>query len=73
MGGEDFGQFGRRGIPAVMFQLGVVEPRKLDYYKQQEITPPSLHTATFAPDLEPTLQTGFLAMTHCVLGLLNKE
>jgi hippurate hydrolase len=71
MGGEDFGHFARAGIPLVMFELGAVDPRKLDYYREQQITPPSLHTATFAPDLEPTLQTGVTAMAECVLGLLQ--
>lgn len=73
MGAEDFGQFGRQGIPAVMFELGAVEPRKLEYYKEQKLTPPSLHTATFAPDLEPTLQTGVVTMSECVLALLHKK
>ncbi len=73
MGGEDFGQFGRQGIPAVMFELGAVDPRKIEYYKQQQIPPPSLHTATFAPDLEPTLETGIVAMSNCVLALLKKK
>lgn len=73
MGGEDFGQFGRQGIPAVMFELGAIDPRKFEYYKQQQMTPPSLHTATFAPDLEPTLETGVIAMSNCVLSLLKKK
>jgi hippurate hydrolase len=73
MGGEDFGQFGRQGIPAVMFELGTIDPRKLEFYKQQQIIPPSLHTATFAPDLEPTLETGVVAMSNCVLTLLKKK
>lgn len=73
MGGEDFGQFGRHGVPAVMFELGAVDPRKLEYYKQQQIMPPSTHTATFAPDLEPTLETAIIAMSHCVLDLLKSE
>lgn len=73
MGGEDFSQFGRQGIPAVMFELGTVEPRKMEYYRQQQIIPPSLHTATFAPDLEPTLETGIVAMSACVIDLLKKQ
>ena len=31
------------------------------------------HTATFAPDLEPTLETGVVAMSNCVLALLKKK
>jgi hippurate hydrolase len=73
MGGEDFSQFGRQGIPAVMFELGAIEPRKMEYYKQQKLIPPSLHTATFAPDLESTLETGIVAMSACVMDLVRKQ
>ena len=72
MGGEDFSQFGRAGVPSLMFELGVVEPRKLEYYNQQQIVPPSLHTATFAPDVERALPVGIIAMSRAVLELLDK-
>jgi hippurate hydrolase len=73
MGGEDFGQFGRHGVPSVVFELGAIDPRQLEYYVQQKLTPPSLHTATFAPDLEATLETAIVAMSNCVLELLKPE
>ncbi|MFN5321617.1 MAG: amidohydrolase [Planctomycetota bacterium] len=71
--GEDFSRFGREGIPAVMFELGVVEPRKLAYYREQHIAPPSLHTAGFAPDVERALPTGIQAMTAVILDLTAKK
>lgn len=71
--GEDFSQFGRQGIPAVMFELGVVEPRKLAYYREQQIAPPSLHTAGFAPDVERALPTGIQAMSSVILELMPKK
>jgi hippurate hydrolase len=71
--GEDFSRFGREGIPAVMFELGVVEPRKLAYYREQQIAPPSLHTAGFAPDIERALPTGIQAMTAVILDLAPKK
>ncbi len=71
--GEDFSRFGREGIPAVMFELGVVEPRKLAYYREQQIAPPSLHTAGFAPDVERALPTGIQAMTAVILELAAKK
>jgi amidohydrolase len=45
MGGEDFSQYGRAGVPSLMFKLGTVDPRKLQYYTAQKITPPSLHSS----------------------------
>ena len=71
--GEDFSQFGRKGIPSVMFELGVVEPRKLEYYRDQQIAPPSLHTAGFAPDVERALPTGIQAMSQVLLELLPRK
>jgi amidohydrolase len=71
--GEDFSQFGRQGIPSVMFELGVVEPRKLEYYRDQQIVPPSLHTASFAPDIERALPTGIQAMSQVLLELLPRR
>lgn len=68
--GEDFSQFGRNGVPSVMFELGVVEPRKLAFYREQQIAPPSLHTAGLAPDVERALPTGIRAMTEVILNLL---
>jgi metal-dependent amidase/aminoacylase/carboxypeptidase family protein len=68
--GEDFSQFGREGVPSVMFELGVVEPRKLVFHRDQRMAPPSLHTAVFAPDVERALPTGIRAMTAVVLDLL---
>jgi amidohydrolase len=71
--GEDFSQFGRQGIPSVMFELGVVEPRKLEYYREHQIAPPSLHTASFAPDIERALPTGIQAMSQVLLELLPRR
>ena len=72
MGGEDFSQYGRAGVPSLMYFLGVVEPRKLAYFESNEITPPSLHSAEFAPHVEPSLTTGIVTMSSGVLELLKK-
>jgi len=71
--GEDFSQFGRKGVPSVMFELGVVEPRQLEYYRDQQIAPPSLHTAGLAPDVERALPTGIQAMSQVILDLLPRK
>lgn len=72
MGGEDFSQYGRAGVPSLMYFLGVVEPRRLEYFRAQQITPPSLHSAEFYPHVEPSLTTGVVTMASAVLDLLKK-
>lgn len=72
MGGEDFSQFGRAGVPIVMYRLGAVAPKKLERYASLGVSPPSLHSPTFYPDLDPSLRTGFRTMTAGVLELIGK-
>jgi hippurate hydrolase len=71
MGAEDFSRYGRAGVPVVMFRLGTVAADRLDHYRALNQTPPSLHSALFHPDAEPTLETGVVAMTSAALQLLR--
>ncbi|MFO0905359.1 MAG: amidohydrolase [Pirellulales bacterium] len=71
MGGEDFSRYGKAGVPILMFRLGAVEAKRLERYKELGQDPPSLHSALFYPDAEPTLETGVTAMTISVLELLK--
>lgn len=74
MGGEDFSEFGRRGkLPTVMFALGAVETRRLARFKQLGVPSPSLHSAEFWPDYEPTIRTGVIAMSSAVASLVPKH
>jgi len=73
MGGEDFSQYGRAGVPSLMYFLGVVEQRRLDRFKEMGLTPPSLHSASFYPDIERTLETGVVTMSSAALELLKKK
>ncbi len=72
MGGEDFSRYGRAGVPIFMFRLGSVEPQRLAGYQRTGAVP-SLHSAVYYPDPEPTLQTGITAMTTAVLDLLPPQ
>jgi hippurate hydrolase len=72
MGGEDFSQFGLAGVPIVMYRLGVIEPRRLKQLNMSPGGPPSLHSAKFYPDLDGTLETGFLTMAAGVLELFQQ-
>lgn len=69
MGGEDFSEYGRAGVPIFMFRLGAVDAARLESYKRRGETPPSLHSAVFYPDAEPTLRTGVVVMTTLVMDL----
>jgi hippurate hydrolase len=60
MGGEDFGLYGRAGVPAFLFRVGSVPPQKISA---------SLHSSTYAPDPEPTIKNGVRAMASAVLEL----
>jgi hippurate hydrolase len=75
MGGDDFAEYGRTEpkVPIFMFALGAVQP---EVFKESERTGkplPSLHSAQWAPMVEPALKTGVAAMTAAVLELMQKK
>lgn len=72
MGGEDFSEYGRAGVPATIFWVGAVEPKKYEAAKAAGTTLPSLHSPLFAPDRERTLRTGVSTMTLAAMELLGK-
>lgn len=72
MGGEDFSQYGRAGVPSVMYFLGTVDQKRLARYTELGVTPPSLHSAKFYPDIDASLETGVVTMSSAVLELLKK-
>ena len=72
MGGEDFGLYGRAGIPAFMFRLGSVSHERWSGRTQPGVKPlVSLHSSEYAPDPEPTISLGVEAMVSAVLELLR--
>jgi hippurate hydrolase len=73
MGGEDFSRYGLAGVPIFMFRVGTVEAKRLAGYERIGQEPPSLHSALFYPDAEPTLETGVAAMASAALELLQAE
>lgn len=72
MGGEDFSQYGRAGVPILMFRLGTVETSRLDRMKKFGAVP-GLHSALFYPDFEQCIPAGIEAMTAGVLELMPAE
>ncbi len=75
MGGEDFSQYGRTdaNIPGLIFWVGAVEPGKWQAAQDSALGLPSLHSPFFAPDYEPTIETGVKSMTASALALFNDE
>ena len=73
MGGEDFGRYPRsQGFPAFMFRLGAVKASTWKKSQKKGGEPlPSLHSSRFAPDPEPTLETGVRATSRLALSLLG--
>ncbi|MHA7900319.1 MAG: M20 metallopeptidase family protein [Henriciella sp.] len=74
MGGEDFSQYGRTDakIPGLIYWIGAVEPGKWQAAQNSELGLPSLHSPFFAPDYEPTIETGVASMTATALALFEK-
>jgi len=69
---EDFSEYGKAGVPSVMFFVGAVNPAKYEAAKASGTRLPSLHSSQFAPDVKPTLQTAIEAETAVMLDLLGK-
>lgn len=74
MGGEDFSQYGRTDakIPSLIFWVGAVHPDKWAAAQDSELALPSLHSPFFAPDYEPTIETGVTSMTATALALFKQ-
>mgnify|MGYP001799719861 FL=1 len=75
MGGEDFSQYGRTDakIPSLIYWVGAVDPEKWDAAQDSELGLPSLHSPFFAPDYEPTIETGVTSMTAAALALFQES
>ncbi len=70
MGAEDFGLFGQGGVPTFMFRLGTIPKAKIVAAAKANVTLPSLHSAIYAPDPVPSIESGVKSMTAAVVGLL---
>ncbi|HPA51692.1 MAG TPA: amidohydrolase [Thermoanaerobaculia bacterium] len=67
---EDFSYFGREGVPASLFWLGVAEPAALAKAKADGTSLPPLHSAEFAPAYAPAIRTAVTALVSGALELL---
>jgi amidohydrolase len=71
MGGEDFGRFGKAGVPICMLRLGAVSQKRLDEFAARHQPPDSLHSPRFYPDIDETLTVGVPALAYVAMDLLK--
>lgn len=73
MAGDDFGRYGREGVPALIYFLGVFPPERVAEAAREGGRPlPSNHSDQYYPVPEPTLKTGILTMSMAALDLLGR-
>jgi amidohydrolase len=70
---EDFSYYAQDGIPEAIFHVGAVNPQKFAAAQQSGTPLPSLHSALFAPDFQPTLRTALETEVTELLELLGKK
>lgn len=61
MASEDLSQFQLAGVPTLMLRIGAVPQAKYDDAMKTGASLPSLHSALFAPDREPTIKAAMQA------------
>jgi hippurate hydrolase len=74
MGGEDFGRYGREGVPIFMYFLGTIdEARWENSLKPGAKSLPSMHSDSYYPTPEPSIRVGVTTLSMAVLNLVGKE
>jgi hippurate hydrolase len=71
MTSEDFSEYGRAGVKAVLLHIGAVDADKLAESKRSGIPLPAPHSPQWAPVQGTTLKSAVQAETSALLNLLN--
>jgi amidohydrolase len=69
--GEDFTEWHIAGVPSVTMRIGAVSREKFEAAEKGGAPLPSLHSAVFAPDVEPTLKAAIAAEVTALRELLR--
>ncbi|MCS6911768.1 MAG: amidohydrolase [Myxococcales bacterium] len=72
MGGEDFSEYGRAGVPSFLYWIGAVRPDQFAAARRNGTPLPSLHSSRFAPAYEPALRTAVHSLVVASLELLGR-
>jgi len=73
MTSEDFAEYGRAGVPALLLHIGAVNAAKLAESRRTGIPVPAPHSPEWLPDLEPTLKAAVRGETVALLDLFNNK
>ncbi len=71
MTSEDFAEYGRAGVPAVLLHVGAVAPARLEEARRTGNPVPAPHSPEWLPALEPTLKGAIQAETAALVDLLR--
>src|SRR5678816_3720634 len=71
MTSEDFSEYGRAGVPALLLHVGAVNPARLAEARRTGIPVPAPHSPEWLPDLEPTLKAAIRGESVALLNLFN--
>ena len=71
MTSEDFSEYGRAGVPAVLLHIGAVNAATLAESKRTGVPVPAPHSPEWLPELEPTLKGAVRAEIAALLELLR--
>lgn len=71
MTSEDFAEYGRAGVPAVLLHIGAVAPARLEEARRTANPVPAPHSPEWLPALEPTLKGAVQAETAALIELLR--
>lgn len=71
MTSEDFSEYGRAGVPAVLLHIGAVNAAKLAQARTSGVPVPAPHSPEWLPELEPTLKGAVRAEVAALLELLK--
>jgi hippurate hydrolase len=73
MTSEDFSEYGRAGVPAVLLHIGAVPAEKLAESRRTGVPVPAPHSPEWLPDLEPTLKAAVRGETVVLVDLFNNR
>jgi metal-dependent amidase/aminoacylase/carboxypeptidase family protein len=68
---EDFSVFEKAGVPSLMLRIGATSQSALDAAAQSGIPVPSLHSALFYPEREPTIKAASAAEVIALRELMT--
>jgi hippurate hydrolase len=70
---EDFSEFADAGVPSLMLGVGSFEPAMIADYKERGQPLPVNHSPYYAPQPEPTIRAGVMALSLAVVEVAGSK